>query len=89
MAGGRRGQGGNLPCSGEGGRRRRGIGGQGVRGGRGAPACVLGWARGGREGLVGDSAGRSGGGARLRRGFGEGMMTGRGGLASRAQDEAR
>ena len=64
MAGGRRGQGGNLPCSGEGGRRRRGIGGQGVRGGRGAPACVLGWARGGREGARRHCAEHGGGGER-------------------------
>ena len=82
LAGGRRGQGGNLPCSVEGGRQRREIRGQGARGGRGTPTGMLGRARGGREMLVGDSAGRGGGGARRRRGSDEGIAMGRGGLAS-------
>ena len=63
--------------------------GQGVRGGQGAPAGGVEWARGGRRELVGVGA-ELGGGDKRRRGVsGVGMATRSEGLDSRAQDEAR
>jgi len=63
--------------------------GQGVRGGQGAPAGGVEWARGGRRELVGGGAELGGRGERRRRVSGEGMATGSEELASRAHNEAR